>query len=65
MNATTEPPEAVSLHAAQPVHGVSLAEALRVWLRLFCLVSAARTGRIAGMPRMVVEAQQLALENAL
>jgi Chromate transporter len=49
--------------AATPTHGVSLGEALRVWLRIAALSFGGPAGQIAVMHRIIVDEKKWVGEN--
>jgi chromate transporter len=55
MSATAKPAPIISRHETVPAHGVSFAEAIRVWLRVALLSFGGLAGQIAVMHRIVVE----------
>src|SRR3954469_9889987 len=55
MSATTQPATPVSAGEVVPAHGVSFAEAFKVWLRVALLSFGGPAGQIAVMHRIVVE----------
>jgi chromate transporter len=56
-------PERAAITAATPGHGVSMAEAFRVWLRVAALSFGGPAGQIAVMHRILVEEKRWVSEN--
>ncbi len=63
MRATARPAAIVSAGATTPAHGVSFAEAFRVWLRVAALSFGGPAGQIAVMHRIVIEERRWVSET--